>query len=555
MLPYGVLDPRPAAVPVRTAAMIPGASGRMANPDLNSLVGDIKVTSLYRFMPAVVGLTTIIALTGCGEYGNAATEPAPVRKASVTTSDGSESKPQIAESTPSEPVNVAGLDAPSKRRAEIKAADQPEAAASEVAVSTVVLEPAQLDLGTVPANQYASGSVTLVNKGDEAVTITDCRTSCGCTTTNCPKGQKLEPGESTEVAVRMTAGSRPRRISKTVTFVVENQPLLKMPVSVEVISYVTIEPTTIDPERSPEGRVVIQATDGEPFRIVSMQPDLIPTFDPDPLVEHEIYIDWDRWRELGETRRLNFTLDHPKATQVSLLVRTNNPVARNRDPRISDRLAPDARQNQAEIAADAPIEFLEPDAKLAVAIKRGDLELISTALESGGVPDPVRDSMLSMAARYGQVEIIESLIKHGANVEAKDKRGRTALMSAVQSHNTEAIKALIAGGAKVDDRDEVEGTALFRASGPFGDVAVVDALLAAGAEVNVADKNGMTPLIWAVRFGDPARVQALVKAGAEVDARDARGLTAVDYAKNRRDKESAKKIEDILSPNSEDAKK
>ena len=117
-----------------------------------------------------------------------------------------------------------------------------------------------------------------------------------------------------------------------------------------------------------------------------------------------------------------------------------------------------------------------------------------------------------MAARYGQVEVIDALIKSGADLEAKDKRGRTALMSAVQSRNTDAVKALLAGGANVDTRDEVQATALFRASGPFGNVMVVGSLLNAGAEVNVSDKNGMTPLMWAVRFGDAPRVKALADA-------------------------------------------
>jgi ankyrin repeat protein len=74
---------------------------------------------------------------------------------------------------------------------------------------------------------------------------------------------------------------------------------------------------------------------------------------------------------------------------------------------------------------------------------------------------------------------------------------------------------------------------LLRAAGAFGDIATVQVLLSAGAEVNVRDKNGMTPLMWAARWGDTPRVEALVEAGGKVDARDTNGRTALDWARSR----------------------
>ena len=74
---------------------------------------------------------------------------------------------------------------------------------------------------------------------------------------------------------------------------------------------------------------------------------------------------------------------------------------------------------------------------------------------------------------------------------------------------------------------------MLRAAGSFGNLESVQVLLSAGAQVNVQDKNGMTPLMWAARWGDTQRVEALVKAGAKVDARDNAGKTALDWARNR----------------------
>ena len=508
------------------------------------------MTSLYRLVPGLLCLTMAVA-GGCGDY-SASTEAAPTSTASVGGNDAAPAAATPVANVPATRIDQVAEKADRVKPLEIQASPI-VGPTTQPSISTVSVEPAQLDLGTVPANQYATGSVTLTNTGEEPVTIQDCRTSCGCTTTNCPKGKQLQPGESTEVAIRMTAGSRPRRISKTVTFIVENQPLIKMPVSVNVVTFVVIEPATINPEVATDGRIVIRSTDDQPFRIVRMTPAVIEMFDTEPFVEHEFYIPWERWRELNQARRLTFTLDHPKASSVTLLIKTRN---LSRDPnrvRMSDE--PDrgdraitARNPRLGGAADAPLEFLAPDAKLAVAIKRGDVGQINDALESGTVNEEDRNALLSMAARYGQVEVIDALIKAGADLEAKDKRGRTALMSAVQSRNADAVNALLAGGAKVDTRDEVQATALFRAAGPFGNVTVVGSLLNAGAQVNVSDKNGMTPLMWAVRFGDAPRVKALVDAGATIDARDNRGLSAMDYARNRRDKASSDEILSIIDP-------
>jgi ankyrin repeat protein len=58
-----------------------------------------------------------------------------------------------------------------------------------------------------------------------------------------------------------------------------------------------------------------------------------------------------------------------------------------------------------------------------------------------------------------------------------------------------------------------------------GDIATVRTLVADGADVNVRDSGGNTPLFEAALFGHPDTVEALLAAGAEVDPRDIRGDT------------------------------
>ena len=58
-------------------------------------------------------------------------------------------------------------------------------------------------------------------------------------------------------------------------------------------------------------------------------------------------------------------------------------------------------------------------------------------------------------------------------------------------------------------------------------------LLARGAQVDHVDKHGMTPLLYAasIDFGDTAVMEKLIAAGADLKAKDKQGLTALDLAK------------------------
>src|SRR5262249_46329308 len=59
-------------------------------------------------------------------------------------------------------------------------------------------------------------------------------------------------------------------------------------------------------------------------------------------------------------------------------------------------------------------------------------------------------------------------------------------------------------------------------------------LLARGAQVNHVDKFGMTPLLYAasIDFGDTAMVEKLIAAGADLKAKNKDGMTALDLARN-----------------------
>ncbi len=482
--------------------------------------------SLKGNVTGLVCLAMALAVWGCGagdsqtstdvesNSGGAATEPAEGTGAQANPSPN-DSGLTVEATSPQLQTKLGTAD-------QAKATTRPNPANPSTAPAAYIIkvEPASLDLGTAGVNESAKGTVRLVNTGDKPMTITDCKSSCGCTTTKCPKGRSLQPGESTDVEVSVSTGARGRVISKTVTFVVEGQPPLRLPVQVEVIAYVSIEPLKMSPDSLPDGRVVLRALDDQPFRVLSVNPEVIAEFDEDPRVEHELFLSWDTWRDLDSAPILKFTLDHPKVKQVQTLVRDS---ARSRTLDQTATTRP---------AATRPTNTLKGlESHLAVALKNGDIQVVNNVLEQE--PDAkTRDAMLAVASKYGRVEMIQVLLDAGANVEAPDARGRTPLMSAVQSRNGQAVQTLLANGAYVNAHDpDRGGSALAWASGKFGDLAMVRALLAAGANVNVADQGGMTPLLWAAGFGDVARVEALVEAGANLQVSDStRGATPLMFA-------------------------
>ncbi|MHC4218425.1 MAG: ankyrin repeat domain-containing protein [Planctomycetota bacterium] len=520
---------------------------------------------MTRNVGGLLSLAAVLTLGGCSggdesptpEASLTAAKPAPetapetAPPAAMATAPG----PDISAVAPDRPLTAKQMLAVDRRDAGAEPLDPAALARTAdgrtppdgtvISASTLTVEPARLDLGDVSTNKYATGSVRLVNNGAKAITIQDCKTSCGCTSTNCPKGKELQPGESADVDIRVTAGTRQRKISKTVTFrVVDQQPVI-LPVSVQVIAYVVIAPETIDPEQVTDGGLVIKATDEQPFRITSMSPPILEEFSDQESISHELNLDWDTWRDLGQSRRIVFNVDHPEASQVSVVVRANSVRRAEARPDVQSPIRDTADRLREQGVVDAQLTTPEPPAKAAIAVKYGNVEEIQKIL-ADGLEESQRNDLLGMAAKYGRVDVMGALLAGGASPTATDKRGRTPLMSAVQSRNAEAVRYLIENGAEVNARDVLQGTALLRAAGTFGDAETVQVLLSAGAEVNTQDKNGMTPLMWAARWGDASRVEVLVKAGAKVAARDKNGRTALDWARARGEK-AADTVE-ILQP-------
>jgi len=128
----------------------------------------------------------------------------------------------------------------------------------------------------------------------------------------------------------------------------------------------------------------------------------------------------------------------------------------------------------------------------------------------------------------GNMHIVEELLANGADVNAKNKDGWSALMVASLKGHTEIVKALLANSADVNAKDFVGTTALMLASFK-GHTETVMVLLAKGADVN-ANMKGGTALISASQEGHTEIVKALLANGTDVNAKDFIGRTALMLA-------------------------
>ena len=195
----------------------------------------------------------------------------------------------------------------------------------------------------------------------------------------------------------------------------------------------------------------------------------------------------------------------------------------------------------------------------------GDDELVKEIIKAGADVNALNNRKLTALMFAPSASAAEILIKAGASPNVKDYDGITPLHKAARSGNIKLLKVLLNAKADINAADNQGKTPLMYAA-VFNNYMIVEGfppkhiasnerhlaalqiLIAAGADVNAADKQGNTALIWAARLGKAGEfndidivksddgggqtgiIRELLKAGADINAKDKQGFTALKHA-------------------------
>lgn len=172
----------------------------------------------------------------------------------------------------------------------------------------------------------------------------------------------------------------------------------------------------------------------------------------------------------------------------------------------------------------------------------------STAIAAGQAASP--DAALRQAAQDGEMTTVKDLLGKGANLNARDDLGRTALLwIAPAKDNPEMAKFLISKGADVNAKDNQGETALMIAASQ-SNPGIVTALLEGGAEVDSQNKTGRTALMAAAFRANLEEIKILLNNNADRKIKDKKGRTAFDLAtegaKNYTDDQNRERFAEAL---------
>ncbi|WP_353282457.1 ankyrin repeat domain-containing protein [Wolbachia endosymbiont (group A) of Myopa testacea] len=195
------------------------------------------------------------------------------------------------------------------------------------------------------------------------------------------------------------------------------------------------------------------------------------------------------------------------------------------------------------------------------AAQEGNSNMVQFLLDKGAnieAQDAYNRKPLHIAVDANRLNVVNLLLDRGANLKATDMYGKTSLDLAIQKGYEDIVEVLkqkqlnldkelliaaekvdlekvresIRRGANVNIQDRQGWTPLFWAI-QKNNFNIIELLLDNSADIKVKDNEGWTPLHWAVSLGSLDIVEHLVERGADVNASTADGRTPLDIARDK----------------------
>ena len=152
--------------------------------------------------------------------------------------------------------------------------------------------------------------------------------------------------------------------------------------------------------------------------------------------------------------------------------------------------------------------------------------LASSISTSGQVP-----TSIAQAAQAKDAAAVKKLLKDGADVNASQGDGMTALHWAALNGDAELASMLLYAGANVGAKTRLGGYTPLHLAAQIGNAAVIAPLVAAGAQVSALTATGATALMQAAHSGSTDSVRILLENGADPNLKEtANGQTALMFA-------------------------
>jgi len=208
------------------------------------------------------------------------------------------------------------------------------------------------------------------------------------------------------------------------------------------------------------------------------------------------------------------------------------------------------------IRAGADVNEAQPDGTRPIhwAVYRVDYDLMDALIAKKAKVDVTNEfgsTPLAEATKQGDARMVKMLLAAGSGTEGANEDGQTALMIAIRNGDMPIFNLLIDAGAKVNVVEKVQEQTplMWAAAAARNGPEMVRTLIAKGADVNARARfndwpgqitsepraqyhtyGGLTPLLYASRGGCYDCVEALVGAGADVNLPNNEGMTPMMIA-------------------------
>lgn len=249
---------------------------------------------------------------------------------------------------------------------------------------------------------------------------------------------------------------------------------------------------------------------------------------------------WSRRGVLNDPEHLNAACNDNDEQRQKI---TNDDTVRKQDDQAFQMAVNNGDLRQLKNLLDKGVNidarnFSGGETAIIVAAGDGNKEIVDLLIRTGADLNSTgnyRNTALMQAAEWDHREVATLLVKNGADINMADENGITALMRAAKNRHTDMAVLLIKNGADVNALDAGKQTPFILAV-ENGLTDLTARIIDNGADLTwerTGDAFNDTPVLHAVRHQQTSLATLLIKRGAEIAAHDSFGLTALELARER----------------------